>query len=194
VLQAILLAAGLSKRFGISNKLLHQVDGKTIFLQTLENLYQANLGQIVIVTGLDRDELVDQIPSHISYQEVFNPDYRNGMTSSIQAAVEGSPDNSCGYMICLSDQIKIKPLTYKNIFYTYKKLYLKNEKTILIPSFQNQKANPVVLSARYKSDILKLNFSNGCKPIVRKNMQHTHVLEMDDPGLTYDIDTLDDLD
>jgi molybdenum cofactor cytidylyltransferase len=193
VLQTILLAAGLSKRFGASNKLLYSVDGKPIFLHTLISLHQSQLGNIVVVTGLDRDQVLCQIPAHISYQEVFNPAYNTGMTSSIQAGVAASSPLITAYMICLADQIKIKPSTYALIGKTYDNLYSENEKTILIPNYKSQKANPVILPAYYKTDILQLKSSNGCKPIVLHNKEHTHNLEIDDPGLIYDIDRKEDL-
>jgi len=193
VTQVILLAAGLSNRFGAPNKLLHLIDGKSIFQHTLSNLHQAKLGKIIIVTGLDRDKIIEQIPHYISYQEVFNSSYKSGMTSSIQAAVKASPSHASGYMICLADQIKIKPQTYFSISLAYENLYLANHQTILVPSYQNQNANPVILAANYKEDILQLKTSNGCKPIVLENEQHIHTLAIDDSGLKYDIDTVEDL-
>jgi len=84
-------------------------------LHTLTNLSKAKLGKILLVTGLNRKEVVDQIPSHISFQEVYNPNFKSGMTSSIQAAVTASSASANGYMICLADQIKIKPKTYSLI-------------------------------------------------------------------------------
>ena len=193
MVQIILLSAGLSKRFGEENKLLHKVNNIPIFLHTLTKLSQARMGNIIIVTGLDRLSLLSKIPERIKYTEAFNPNYQKGMTSSIKAAVEISPSSSTGYMICLADQIHITSSSYAKIVKQFEDLHRVDTKSILIPKHNGQHGNPVVLSSAYKEDILALDFTDGCKPIVQKNRNHQYYLELEDPGIIKDIDTQEDL-
>ena len=47
----IVLAAGLSSRMGQSKPLMPWLNGKTVIEHILEQVQQANLSQIVVVTG-----------------------------------------------------------------------------------------------------------------------------------------------
>ena len=54
---AIILAAGRSERFGTDNKLLHPVNGEPMIRVTVERILNANLGDVVVVTGHDADQV-----------------------------------------------------------------------------------------------------------------------------------------
>lgn len=193
LLQVILLAAGVSKRFSKGNKLLYTTAGQSLLAHTLENIHAASLGKVMLITGFQRAEVLAQVADNVDFREVYNPDYKRGMTSSIQCAIQECSDKVSGYMICLSDQIKIQPSTYKLLAKTFTTEFSKNQQLIVSPYYNAQKGNPVILSAHYRDEILALNEVNGCRPILLSNPQHIIKVSTNDSGILQDIDRVEDL-
>ena len=57
MLTIIILAAGLSRRMGIENKLLLPFQGKTIVETTIDNLLAAQIGEIIVVVGHESEKV-----------------------------------------------------------------------------------------------------------------------------------------
>ena len=57
MLTIIVLAAGLSQRMGIENKLLLPFQGKTIVETTIDNLLAAQIGEIIVVVGHESEKV-----------------------------------------------------------------------------------------------------------------------------------------
>ena len=188
------MAAGLSRRFEKGNKLLHLVDGKTILNHTLQAINQAEISSIKLVTGCDRDQILDFVPKHVSIEEVFNKDYEKGMTSSIQRAVASCDDSVTGYMICLADQMKIQATTYKSIYAAFIDAENSSAQPIVVPYHQGTKGNPVILSSAYRQAIMNEVYTNGCRNVLKSNKEDIVKVKLDDPGILIDIDRVEDLD
>jgi molybdenum cofactor cytidylyltransferase len=109
-----------------------------------------------------------------------NLHYKSGMTTSIQAGVAAFPQQVAGYMICLADMPLISPGEYKLLAAAFFQQLKTDEKTIVQPIYQGQGGHPVIFSAHYKAAILKLEYLEGCKPIVQEN--RAHLLQVEMPG------------
>ena len=64
----VVLAAGLSKRFGLKNKILEKINGKTLIETILDRLIQidSNKNNIVVIGGIKKNVLSkskDQVPA-----------------------------------------------------------------------------------------------------------------------------------
>jgi len=185
----ILLAAGQSTRMGGPNKLLLPFWGVTVLEHTLIQLLAADIGPVVVVTGHQRETVLPHLEAY-PVQEVFNPDFRNGMTSSIQTgirAVEGQ-----GYMICLSDMPTIPAVGYQLLNDQFLERLQTDERAIVLPRFGTAKGNPVVFSAAYREDILQHPEPEGCRGIVQANQAHVWWVDLPDEGVVRDVDTPED--
>ncbi|MEI6287655.1 MAG: nucleotidyltransferase family protein [Bacillota bacterium] len=84
---AILLAAGRSRRFGVENKLLHIVDGKTMLEIAIHNLQSAAVfDEIVVVCG-HQQELVAAIARQSGVSVTYSREWECGIAESIKAGV-----------------------------------------------------------------------------------------------------------
>jgi molybdenum cofactor cytidylyltransferase len=189
MLTTILLAAGLSKRMGKANKLRLPFGNKTILQVTLQNIIKANLGEILVIVGHERDLIENDLePFKDKIKIVFNAHYENGMTTSIQAGIKNSHENTEGYMICLSDMPLLQSVDYQCIanFYFEKKdaLY-----PIIQPVYKKQRGNPVIFHPSYKKAILNLEYTEGCKPIVQGYKENVYLIEMSNEAIFLDADT-----
>jgi molybdenum cofactor cytidylyltransferase len=192
MLNIILLAAGRGLRMGGPNKLLLPFRGSTVLETTLSALCAADIGPVFVVTGHQR-ELVAPVLAQYRVQEVFNPDFQSGMTSSIQTGVRAEQEAQ-GYMICLADMPMITAAAYRLLADRFLAHTAQDERAILLPRFGEAKGNPVIFAAAYRDDILRHPEPEGCRGIVQANSAHVHWVDMPDDSILSDLDTQEDYD
>ena len=103
MLSAIILAGGLSSRMG-TNKLLLPYENHTIIEHIVENVCNAGVEEVIVVTGHEAIKVKTALRK-FPVKFVHNANYATGITTSIQQGVKSATGN--GYMICLGDMIKI---------------------------------------------------------------------------------------
>ncbi len=188
-MNVILLAAGQGTRMGGPNKLLLPFQGSTILEHTLGQLLTADIGPVIVVTGHQREKVTELLADY-PVQEVFNPDFQTGMTSSIQAGVRAADEQA--YMICLSDMPMIPTAAYQLLNNRFLEQLQTDDRTIVLPRFNTQKGNPVIFSAAYREAILQHPEPEGCKGIVQANAAHVVWVDVADEGVVRDVDTQED--
>jgi molybdenum cofactor cytidylyltransferase len=189
MLTVIVLAAGLSSRMGAQNKLRLPFGEKTILQTTLQHIIDANLGEILVIIGHEKELIEsDLLIFKNKIKIVFNPHFESGMTSSIQAGFANSDENTEGYIICLSDMPLLQPIDYQRItnFYLEKK---DNTYPIVQPVFNQQRGNPVIFHPIYKKEILDLKNTEGGKPIVQAHKENVLLVDMPNDAILRDADT-----
>ncbi|MEI6411691.1 MAG: nucleotidyltransferase family protein [Bacteroidota bacterium] len=191
MLSIILLAAGLSRRMGAANKLLLPFQGKTMLETTLDQLLQVRNAEIVVVLGHEAERIRPLLENY-KVKVVLNPNFENGMTSSIQAAVNAASEQSAGFMICLSDMPLIQTDDYQQLTDVFLDKAQSEPRVIVQPVFEEKPGNPVVFSKIYKPDILALDFPEGCKPIVQTNRAFLQHINISSNAVLRDADTKDD--
>ncbi len=180
---AIVLAAGLSRRMGKDNKMELLFQGKPIVYHVIDQLSASHAFEIIIVTSEVSSAL---FPDRTV---VLNKHYKTGMTSSIQAGVKAASFQSDGYMICLGDQPLVTTTDYNQIIQSFGEHVKNDSASIVLPTYNNQKGNPVVFSSTYKNIILNHNVPEGCKEIVVNHEQHVERVRLNTDGILRDIDT-----
>ena len=190
MLSIIVLAAGMSRRMGQQNKLRLPFGKSTILQTTLHNIIEAGLGEVLVIVGFEKNEIKkDLMPFKNDLKIIVNPNFESGMTSSIQAGVMVSSQNTEGYMICLSDMPLIQSVDYQQIKHLFLDKLKTNQRSIVQPTFEGQRGNPTLLSNYYKNHILNLADTEGCKPIVKNHAQNLYFIEMPNDAVLRDADT-----
>lgn len=85
-LPVVLLAAGLSRRMGEKNKLLMPFNGRTL-VETAIVSALSYTDTLWIVTGYQREKIIQVVSAYRNVGEIFNPDYEKGQETSIRAAL-----------------------------------------------------------------------------------------------------------
>ena len=183
MISAIILAAGLSKRMELGNKLLLEKKQTPIIKITLENIKATKVDEIIIVLGKSSKSFKNVIED-ANIKFFFNSNYKNGISSSIKKGIEKVDITSEGALICLADMPSVKTSTYNKIidaFYKYKK---KN----IIPYFNNKKGNPVLFNKSYFKLISSITGDVGAKNLIRNNRKDFRKVNVSDAGILEDID------
>jgi molybdenum cofactor cytidylyltransferase len=191
-LNIILLAAGVSRRMNGVNKLLLPFNNKTIVQNTVENLLQADIGKIIVVTG-HQSELVQKVLKDYSIEMVFNPNYATGMTGSIQTGLLNVDDDADAYMIALSDMPFIKPEMYQLLAQRFENHWIANQKPLIVaPVLAGKRGNPMLFSKDFKSKLLAHDAPDGCKEVVRAHPKAILTVDLATNGVFQDIDYWED--
>ncbi|MGK7905478.1 MAG: NTP transferase domain-containing protein [Hormoscilla sp.] len=191
MISAIVLAAGESTRMGQQNKLLLPFRGQTLIERTVDTVLQSDVGEVIVVLGYDAERVRAVLADRpVKFRQ--NESYQKGMTTSIQSGVEAADDRTDGFMICLSDLPLIEADELNHLVQAFEEAVKVKPFGIVMPVFEGQRGNPVILSALYKHDILAHQDMQGCKGIIQQNLENVREVEMNTDGVLRDMDTLED--
>ena len=186
----ILLAAGFSRRFGASDKLLHRLpDGRPIALAAAQNLIKAVPLTIAVVRP-ENKELAGLL-LNAGLRVVFCGKQDREMADSLSAAVRFSAnlsESSDGFMIALADMPYIDPPTITAVA---TKLSL--GAAIVMPIYHGQRGHPVGFAAKFRRELENLHGDEGARSILKNYPNEICMLESDDAGILADIDKPADL-
>src|SRR3989304_5548074 len=104
---AIVLAAGKSERMGRPKALL-PFRGRTFLGNILEAILRSVVESTVVVLGHDRERIERSVALP---RVVFNPDYEQGMITSLQAGIRALGAGRDGAAIFLVDHPVVEPET-----------------------------------------------------------------------------------
>jgi len=175
---------------GEQNKLLLPLGGKPIIEQSLETLLAASPSDVVVVLG----HQASRVREALSFYEgkvrfITNPHFEQGMTTSIQAGVQAISPNAQGVMVCLGDMPFLTPSDLQQLGAAFTQAVAKNPKSIVVPTYEGQRGNPVTFSMAFRDEILDHAHLDGCKGLVKRNPEY--VVEVPSAGqdVRLDIDT-----
>jgi molybdenum cofactor cytidylyltransferase len=183
MISAIILAAGLSKRMKLGNKLLLEKNNVPIIKTTLERVAASKVNEVIVVLGKDPSLIKNKVNDK-RVKCVTNIDYRNGISSSIKKGLKKVNKNNIGAMICLADMPLIKTGTYNQIINSY---YQNNRKNI-IPYFEHIRGNPVLFDKLYFKDLMEIEGDEGARVLIKKHPEIFFNLTVLDQGIIKDID------
>lgn len=175
---AIVMAAGISKRFG-ERKLYQKLGDKAIIDHVLDELKKTELKQVVVVVQpgdeLETDLLV-----------VENPDFKQGQSTSIKAGLKACDKDWAGVFFCPADQPFLDATVMEEM--AQKLSWGK----IIIPRYQGRNGSPVLFSHTFLDELQSLSGEEGGRPVIRSHPEALIYHEVEDKWMLHDIDTPED--
>lgn len=186
-LSAVVLAAGQSKRFGLENKLLHEVDGVPLLRRVLRCFEEVGLKEVWVVLGYESEE-VSRVLIGTAAKTVVNSRFEEGMGTSLACGVGalGTEDIE-GFLLCLGD---LPHLTGRHVEKVVEAFCSEGGHKIIVPVFEDTRGHPVCLPARYRTDLARLSGDEGAKRLIERNSSVVRFLPMPDSGCIQDLDSL----
>ena len=115
MIKVILLAAGLSKRMKLENKLIKLYKNKPLINYSLNVLKKSKVNKIIIVLGHQYKELRKIIKKNKKIIFTYNKNYKKGMASSIKMGLKKVSKNDKGFIVAQSDMPFVKPVSYTHL-------------------------------------------------------------------------------
>ena len=186
MISAILLAAGKSKRMEGENKLVKKIKGTPLIKHSVKNILNSSVDEIIIVLGYQKEIIEKLIGKNEKIKFVFNNDFKSGMASSIKVGLNHISNTSEAFFICLGDMPMIKPDIYNQLIKS------RNQKDILIPTYNGQQGNPVLFNKSMREKIVSIKGDAGAKKILELNKDKALNLEINSQSIVRGFDTKED--
>ena len=187
-INSIVLAAGMSKRMLIGNKLLLKVKNKTLLENTLDNIILANFSKVSVILGHD-NILIAKLLKNYNVNIYYNPRYKEGISSSIVEGVNNNNVKSDGIMICLADMPEVSKSIYNKMLLAFQSNYKNNIPLIIMPIHNKIKGNPILFSKYFFNDLKKLKGDIGAKKLILRNEKYIKRINITINSILNDIDT-----
>ena len=193
-LGAILLAAGQSSRMGEQNKMLAELDGKSLVRHAALSLTEAGLTDIIVVTGPHAAQIEAELED-LPVRLVANPDFASGQASSLRAGLaalrsgETVPD---GVLVALGDMPFVTSELVAALIAAHHSL-ADGQSRITLPSFEGRRGNPVIWGRSFFDELASLQGDTGGRVLLAHYPAALNALGWSDGSIHQDIDTAEDL-
>ena len=182
---AIILAAGRSTRMGGPNKLLAELGGKTLVRIVTEQALASKAQGVIVVTG-HQAEQVEKALQGLKVRFVRNPDFAEGLASSVKAGVAAVPDNADGAVICLGDM----PLISAHLIDRLIEAFAPDRGNLIaVPVSDGRRGNPVLWSRRFFNELMTLDGDIGARHLIARHSEAVAEVPVEGRGAFLDIDT-----
>ena len=186
MINAIILAAGRSKRMGKPKPLLRFND--TTFLEHIISVLKASdVDGITVVLGAGAETIkksVDLSGTNI----VINENYLKGQLSSLIAGIEKGPKETQAILVCLVDN----PFVTKEVVDKIIGKFKETNNPIIVPVFNKRRGHPTLFSRSLFNELLNAPQEQGARYVVYSNEEKILELETSESGILISVDTPDD--
>lgn len=181
----LILAAGCSSRAGQRNKLLFPMDGSPMINHIAQLACLSDLDDVYVITGYQSDQVEQAIVAPVQF--IYNPEWKNGMGTSIIKGVSVIEEEYEYCMIILGD------MPYITLDLIHSLVSLKDSKKIIVPKDDIRDRHPIIFPKLFFTQLKHLTGDVGGKNIIKENpMSITH-LSVNDTSVFKDIDTMGDI-
>ncbi len=191
-IDGIILAAGLSKRFGRPKQLV-EWRGRPLILHAAETALVSRLRTVTVVIGHIADQVraaLDPVAQDPKLKVVLNPDYEEGQASSLRRGLSALPEDAHAAMFLACDQ----PLLTTELIDALIDTFTHHRPLICYPVSGSTRSNPTIFAAELFPELMELTGDVGGHVIIKK--YKSRVREHRVPSLRplADIDREEDLD
>jgi molybdenum cofactor cytidylyltransferase len=182
---AVILAAGRSTRMGGPNKLLAELNGKPLVRIVAEQALASKAQGVVVVTGHQADQ-VERALQGLKVTFVRNPDFAEGLASSVKAGIAAVPQGADGVVICLGDM----PLISAHLIDRLIEAFAPDRGNLItVPVSDGRRGNPVLWSRRFFNELMTLDGDIGARHLIAKHSEAVTEVPVEGFEAFLDIDT-----
>jgi len=183
-LAGVLLAAGSSTRLGRPKQLI-TINGTPLIVHAARQaLDQCNAG-LIVVTGAGHEAVVEAL-NDLPVRSIYNPNWREGMASSIRRGVMGIEHDASAILLMVCDQAFID----KNDMARLVSVWKLDSNRIAAAGYAGSRGVPAIFPCRFRANLLSLRGDCGAKSIIN---EASNVSVVDMPNAEFDVDTADHL-
>jgi CTP:molybdopterin cytidylyltransferase MocA len=183
----VLLAAGAGSRFG-GSKLLALYKGRPLIEAALHGLRGAPVDEIIAVTGKDAEEL-RAICSPYGVRVIRNPDWAEGMSTSVRAGLRACEQGARAVVVALADQPLVGAEAVERLVGAFE-----GGARVAVATYGGSSRNPA-LFAREVLPLLERELSGdtGARVFLKRHPELVTEVPCDDVADPADVDTVEDL-
>lgn len=182
---ALILAAGCSSRMGRLKPLL-PLGKSCVIEEAVKRFLKAGIEDVRVVLGCEAGKIAPLL-DRLEVKWILNPDYRQGMLSSILAGIKSLEADIDAVFILPADIPLVKPQTIRALAGTYND----REPAVLYPRFLMERGHPPLISASLLSG-LEPGLEGGLRSYLSCFEEKVADIDVVDRAVLMDCDTPED--
>jgi len=182
---AIILAAGRSTRMGGPNKLLAEIGGRPLVRIAVDEALASSAQPVIVVTGHQREK-VEAALEGLKVQRVHNPDFAEGLSTSLKTGLAAVPDNVDGAIVCLGDMPQVDAALIDRLAAAFDP---ERGALIVVPTVDGKRGNPVVWSRRFFHELATLEGDVGARHLIARYPEAMTEVQVSGHAALVDVDT-----
>lgn len=183
----IVLAAGSSSRMG-RNKLLFELNGKSVLRGAVKRAIEGGLSPSIVVLGHESDRARRELED-LPCRWALNPLHEQGLGSSLKSGVEALPPRARAAMVLLADM----PLVSPQMIAAMIARYHASAVPLVISDYEGVNAPPTLFDRSLFPELLAMTDAGCGRQVVQAHRGEAEVLSWPAAALA-DIDVPDDYD
>jgi molybdenum cofactor cytidylyltransferase len=188
-LAAIVLAAGRSTRMGGPNKLLAEINGRPLVRIAAEEALASQARPVIVVTGHQRERVAAALKG-LDIKLAHNPDFADGLSTSLKAGIAAVPGDADGAIVALGDMPQVDAKLIDRLLGAFDP---EKGAFVVVPTFDGKRGNPVVWSRRFFSELAVLDGDVGARNLIASYPEAVTEVPVAGKAAFVDVDTPDAL-
>jgi molybdenum cofactor cytidylyltransferase len=182
---AIVLAAGRSTRMGGPNKLLAEIGGKPLVRISTEQVLASRAQPVIVVTGHQREE-VERALNGLNVTLAHNPNFAQGLSTSLKTGLAAVPANADGVIFCLGDMPQVSASLIDQLVSAFDP---ERGGLVVMPTIEGHRGNPIVWSRRFFHELETLEGDVGARHLIARYPEAVVEVPVTNRGALVDVDT-----
>ncbi|MFZ0397079.1 MAG: nucleotidyltransferase family protein [Methyloceanibacter sp.] len=183
----LVLAAGRSSRMAPRNKLLETVGGEPMVRHVAAVAIASGTQPVIVVTGHEAAAVRGALRG-LAVTIVANPDYADGLSTSLRAGLRALPQGIDGALILLGDMPEVESSVLTALVAAFT-----GESAICVPVRHGRRGNPVLWGSAYFAEMMGLTGDSGAKSLMARHEAHLVEVEVASDSIFEDVDAPEDL-
>jgi molybdenum cofactor cytidylyltransferase len=192
---ALVLAAGRASRYRAAGgaeatKLVAEYRGEPLVRWAVGAALASRARPVVVVTGHARAE-VEAALAGLPLRFVHNPDYADGLATSLRAGVGALPGNAAGAVVLLGDMPEASASVVDALIAGFEAA---PEALAAVALYAGKRGNPVLLGRGLFAQVERLQGDEGARGLLAAlPTERLASVEVAEAGVTKDVDRPEDL-
>ncbi len=185
---ALVLAAGRSARMGGDNKLLAEVDGVPLVLRAVNAALASRAASVTVVTGHEAERVKSALARR-RLDIVHNPEFAEGMSTSLRRGLAAVPADTQAVVVLLADMPRISAAHVDRLIEAFDPA----QPAIVLPEKDGRRGNPILWPREFFAEMSAVSGDKGARGLLEKHAGRVQRLALDDEAIFLDVDRPEDL-
>jgi molybdenum cofactor cytidylyltransferase len=182
---AVVLGAGRSSRMGGPNKLLAEIAGRPLVRIVVEAALASKARPVIVVTGHQR-ERVEAALDGLPVKLVHNPNFADGLGTSLKTGIAALPPEADGVIVCLGDMPQVNAALIDRLIGAFDPA---KGALVVLPTIDGKRGNPVVWSRRFFPDLMAVEGDVGARHLIGRYTEAVTEVPLTGTAALTDVDT-----
>ena len=182
---AVVLAAGRSTRMRGPNKLLAEIARRPLVRIVAEEALASRADPVIVVAGHQRAE-VEKALAGLRVRIVHNPDFAEGLGTSLRAGIAAVPADSDAAIVCLGDMPRVDAALMNRLIAAFDP---DRGALVVVPTFEGKRGNPVLWSRRFFPDLMAIEGDVGARHLIGRYSEAVAEVPVEGKATLIDVDT-----